>query len=117
MAVLETLSSGRLDKRVTVQSLGEASDGAGGQSRTWSDGVTVWAAIEQGAGREFMAAQELQPELSHIVTMRYRSTVGPKNRLKYVAGGVTRTFQVHAILDPLERHEQLQCYCSEIVPT
>lgn len=114
----KALEAGRLDKRVTIQTLVESSDGAGGQNRSWAAGaLTVWASVEPGTGREFAAAQQLQPELSHIVTIRYRTGITPKMRIKYMAGGVTRTFSIHSLVDPLERHEQLQLYCSEIVPT
>lgn len=113
----ESLSAGRLDKRVTIQNRVESDNGGGTQAISYVDYLTVWAAIEQGAGREFVAAQQITPELSHTITIRYRPGISDKQRIKYVAGGVTRTFSIHVIGDPLERHEQLQLACSEIVPT
>jgi SPP1 family predicted phage head-tail adaptor len=113
----ESLSAGRLDKRVTIQNRGETPGAGGTQTIAYTDYLTVWAAIEQGAGREFMAAQQLQPELSHTITIRYRTGISDKQRIKYIVGGVTRTFAIHSVVDPLERHEQLILSCSEIVPT
>ena len=111
------IRAGSLDKRVTIQTRNETDDGAGGQTIVYADLATVWASIEPGTGREFVAAQQLQPELSHIVTIRYRSDVTAKHRIKYVSNGVARSFAIHIPVDPLERHEQLVLYCSELTPT
>lgn len=113
MGLLLAVHAEELDKRVTLQKRVETDDGGGGQTIAWTDTVTVWAKIEPGRGREFLAAQQLRPELSHMVTMRYRPTVTAKHRLKYLSRGTMRLFLVHAVTDPLERHERLVLYCSE----
>ena len=110
------LAAGGLDKRVTIQTLTQIDDGGGGKSNTWANTLQCWASLEPGAGREFADAKQQTPELSHIVTMRYRA-VTPKNRLAFVIGSVTRVFNVRYVQDPGERHEQLVLYCSEVVPT
>lgn len=104
------IEAGRLDKRVILQTATETSGAGGTLTMSWADTVTVWASIEAGSGREFFAAQQMIPELSHVVTIRYRSGVTPKNRFTY--GG--RAFAIHAKANPMERDEQLVCYCSEI---
>lgn len=98
---------------MTIQSRSESDDGGGGVTITYADSVTVRAAIEPGNGREFMAAQQLMPSLTHMVTIRYRSGITTKYRFKYVTSTATRTFAIHSITDPLERHEQLVCFCEE----
>lgn len=109
------LNAGRLDKRVTVQSSVFSDDGAGGQSIAWLDVATVWASIDTGSGREFMAAQQLLPELTHLVTIRYRDDVTAANRLIYLSRGNTRVLTIQSKIDPLERHEQLVLSCKEEV--
>jgi len=116
LGAYRSVMAGRLDKRVTIQSLTQVDDGGGGKTNTWADGQTCWAAIEPGTGREFYDAKQQTPELSHVVTVRYRA-VTPKHRIKFVAGGVTRIFNVRYVQDPVERREQLILYCSEVVPT
>jgi len=108
------LESGALDKRVTIQSPTRTDDGGGGQTISYTDVSTVWANISPGTGREFVAAQQITPELSHVVTMRYRTTVSPKHRLKYTDSAGTRVFTIQAVSDPDLRHEQLVLYCTEI---
>jgi SPP1 family predicted phage head-tail adaptor len=112
----QRLEVGRLDRRVTIQALTETSDGTGGQDRAWSDIATVYASIEPGSGREFMAAQQVQPELSHIVRIHFRTGLTSKHKLKYAPNGVARSFSIHAVIDPHEENEQLVLFCSEIEP-
>jgi SPP1 family predicted phage head-tail adaptor len=111
------LNAGDLDKRVTIQSRTEADDGGGGVTIAWANVASVWASVAPGTGREFTLAQQLQPELSHVVIVRYRAGLTAKHRFVYVSKGTTRTFAIHVVSDPMERHEQLICYCSEVSPT
>lgn len=115
--MIRLLEAGRLNKRVTLQSRSDADDGGGGSEVTYADAVSLDAAIEPGQGREFVQAQQLVPELSHTVTIRFRKSVTPKHRFKYVANGEVRLFAIHAMIDPEERHEQLVLLCSEVTPT
>jgi len=108
------LDAGKLDKRVTIEARSEASDGGGGATVSWSSVATVWASIAPGSGREFVQAQQENPELSHVVRMRYRTSVTAKHRLKYTGSGSTRYFPIHVVLSPDERHESLLLYCSEV---
>jgi SPP1 family predicted phage head-tail adaptor len=109
------LDAGSLDKRVTVQSRTDADDpeGGGGLDTTWANTGTNWrVSISTTGGREFQRAQQMQPELTHEIRGRFRSNVTAKHRLAYGS----RVFTIHAVIDPMERHEQLVCYCSEITP-
>lgn len=113
----QPLDAGSLDKRVTIQSRVGTDDDGGGQTITWTDVAGWYVSISPTGGREFAAAQQIQPELTHEVKGRFRTDVTAKHRLRYVANNVTRHFAIHATLDPMERHEQLVCYCSEIAQT
>ncbi len=111
------LAAGKLDKRVTIQERRSTDDGGGGEDITYADLATVPASVSPGTGREFVNAQQLTPELTHMVVMRYRDGVTPKHRLRYVVRGVSRFLPIHIVSDPDERHEQLVLYCSEVTPT
>lgn len=108
----QPLDAGSLNKRVTIQSQSRADDTGGGATLTYSDVSTVWASISPGSGREFANAQQIVPELTHVVRMRYR-TLTSKHRLKYTGSGGTRYFTIQSVLCPDERHEQLVVYCTE----
>jgi len=69
------LEIGRLDDRVTVQTLVETVDPYGQAVQDWSEGIEVWARVRPPTGREAVNADQLKVGLSHIVTMRYRANL------------------------------------------
>lgn len=69
--------------RVTIQSVSRVSDGQGGFTESWTDGATVWAAVEQKKAWEKFQAMQEQTPVVWAVTMRYRDDVTTASRLKY----------------------------------
>lgn len=102
---------GKLRHRVTLQELVKTDDGYGGIVETWQDVATVWAAIEPLRGNERYTAQQVQSELSHKVTIRYRAGIKPQMRILYG----NRVFDIEAVIDVDERHRWLELLCSEVV--
>lgn len=103
------LRAGVLNKRVTLQTVGTSADGRGGVSETWSDTVTLWAHVEELSGSETFEAQQIASNLTHRVTLRYRTSVTPQQRLKYG----TRILKIQSIRNPDQRNEMLELFCSE----
>lgn len=92
----------RLEERV------EVADEAGGQSVNWVQVDEVWASIEPLSGREFLASQSPQSEVTNKVTIRYRDGV--------VAGmRIVHGDAVYGILYPMDikgRHQLIQLMCT-----
>jgi len=105
------MNAGKLRHRVTIQELVRADDGYGGIIETWQDVATVWAAVEPLRGSERYRAQQVQAELSHKVTMRYRAGVKPQMRLLHNG----RVLNIEAVIDAEERHRWLELLCSEVI--
>lgn len=82
------MNIGRLRERVTIQSNVSVSDGAGGQTLTWTDLSTVWARVEPLQGKEVVQASQIQGPFTHRIWLRYRTDVGLAMRvlwgLKYM---------------------------------
>ncbi len=114
----QALDAGTLDKRVTIQRLSETDDAEGGAGLTtaWVDVGSWFVSVDTSGGSEFRKAQQLQPELTHEIKGRFRGDVTAKNRLAYVSRNTVHEFVIHAVVDPMQRHEQLVCFCSEIAP-
>lgn len=102
---------GKLRHRVTIQKLISTPDGGGGSTKTWIDDATVWAAIEPLRGGERYVAQQIQSELTHKITMRYREGIKPQMRIKYK----DRIFEILSVIDIDERRIWLEMLCSEVV--
>lgn len=106
-----TLRAGRLNKRVTIQANTPTQDTFGEEVDSWAaiTGGQRWAAIEPLRGRERFDAQQVNPTVSHKVTIRFLSTVEPAMRVLFG----TRKLQIDAVVDPQERGEMMELYCTE----
>ena len=65
--------AGELRTRVTIQSEVQVADSGGGAYHAWSTVATTWAKVEPLSGRELLQAEQLQSEVTHLITIRYRS--------------------------------------------
>lgn len=109
------MRAGFLRHRVTIQRYELVVDEYGaplrGESRKelWKDVATVWASVEAVSGREFFASQQVQSEVTHKVTIRFRPGVAADMRI--VHGG-----KVFGIVAPLpdNRGTRLVLMCREV---
>lgn len=102
-------SAGELRHKVRIIELG-LSQTAGGATEIANYLVgDAWGAVEALQGRELYAAQQRVAEVTHKVTIRYRSGIKAKNRVWYG----NREFQVAAVYDQLETREFLVLLCIE----
>lgn len=99
----------KLRHRLTIQSLILSDDGYGGSDEVVSDVATVWGSIDPVKGGEYYKAQQVNSEVTHKATIRYRSDITAAMRISF--GG--RTFEILAVMDPEERHEILELLCKE----
>lgn len=118
------LTAGELRHRVTIQARAETSDGHGGfTDPTWSTVRSrVAAKVRPLAGRDLERARQIDPRVSHEVTLRYwrdypTDLDGGRTRLLYHPSSNSsddRTFEiVTPPIDVEERHEALQVMCRE----
>lgn len=103
------MRAGMLRHRVTLQRFQQGQDAYGGPVETWEDVATVWASLEAVSGREFFASQQVQSEVTHKVTIRFRPGVAADMRIVY--GG--RVFGIVAPL-PDNRGTRLVLMCREV---
>lgn len=61
------------NNRITIQNKAMIDDGAGGQSVSWNDMITVWAIIEPTVGREIYSNSQKQSRVDAKITIRYQS--------------------------------------------
>jgi SPP1 family predicted phage head-tail adaptor len=109
------MRSGDLNRRIAIQQRGAgALDDLNQATLTWATVATVWASIEPLTGRELMAAQGMQSEVSHKIMIRYQPQFAqPKlmatMRILYNA----RTFNIHSSMDEQEKHKTIEFLTSE----
>lgn len=104
------MRAGALRQRIWIQKPGAATQNSHGEETTpYVDEVEVWMSLEPLTGREYFAAETRQSEVTHKATMRYRSGMNTKKRLRLG----TRLFDIQAVMDTTERHRELQLMCVE----
>lgn len=113
------MRAGDLRRRVSIQTRSTTQDALGQPMLVWADYMTgVPAAIEALSGRELLAAQAVSTEVSHQMTLRYSTLLADPvlvaaMRVVYVNAGVTRYFNINAVMNMDERNKQIDLICAE----
>lgn len=71
------INSGDLKHRVTIQKRTMTSNGFGGWVETWTDICTVWGNYNPLSGRELLAQQQVNAQITVDVQIRYREDILP----------------------------------------
>ncbi|MFA5170420.1 MAG: phage head closure protein [Sulfuriferula sp.] len=99
------IRSGSLRKRIQIQQRAATQDTFGSQSATWTTIAIVWADIEILNGRALMAAQAVNVEISHTITVRYQPIFyDPKIVAAYRCLYNGRIFNIHWMENVEERN-------------
>lgn len=111
---MSTLRAGLLNRRITLQSLSNSLDIYGIAVPTWSDVMTLWAAIEPLTGQELLSASHLASTVSHKITVRYQNAFADTRMVAgYRAVYKGRIFNVHAALNETEGNVLVTLLASE----
>ncbi len=108
------MRAGNLRRQVTLQSRRITQDSYGTQSTVWDDVATLWAGISALSGRELLAAQAIQTEITHEITVRYSSLFAdPKTvaAMRFVYNN--RIFNIHDCRNTDEKNWEILMLCSE----
>lgn len=105
------MKAGRLRHRVTLQRGTVTANSHGDQVRAYTDLRTVWADVEALGGREFLAAEHVQAEVTSRITMRAQPDIvlTPADRIVWGS----RTFDIRHFIDLQGRSRDWQILASE----
>lgn len=107
------VAAGKLRHRVTLQEQQTTTSPYGETVTEWVDVGNVWADVAPQSGREFMASQSLQSEVTTRITIRYRDDINALWRIAYRG----RTYDIHAALpDNGSGLAHLSLMCREVSP-
>lgn len=97
------IPAGKMRHRVTIQQRAVTQGIYGEQADTWADVATVWAEVMPLTGKNLLAAQQMAPEVSHRITIRYAvAFADPQTVAKYRVSYSGRLFNIHASYSPSE---------------
>ncbi len=111
---MTVLTSGELNRRITLQQRTVMQDSFGEPMAVWSNLASLWAGIQPLSGRELELAKKVSSEVTHRITIRYQASLTDTSataalRLLYR----NRTFNVHAVLNEEETNVLLHLLASE----
>jgi head-tail adaptor len=121
MALSTKIDAGKLRWRITFVKPSGSQDSCGGISQTpsqWTPVLTTWASIDALAGRDHHATESFVETTSHRFEIR-----NPRFGSNDPDQGITnqmwiwfksRTFQIVAILNPLEQNKKLIIMAQEV---
>jgi SPP1 family predicted phage head-tail adaptor len=78
-----TPAAGQLRDRVELQAVTVTRDSFGGMAESWETEAELYAAVTPLAGVELWSAQQVIPQASHKVVMRYTALATPGKRLLF----------------------------------
>lgn len=95
--------------RIFFQEAVTTDDGYGGKVKTWTTCGEAWAKVEPLSGREYFFAHQIQVEVTHRITTRFRRDIREDMRINIG----DRILEIESIIDIDEAHQFLQFYCTE----
>jgi SPP1 family predicted phage head-tail adaptor len=110
VAQSSNIAAGKLRHLVQIVTPNSRQDTFGGTNvQDDSNLAELPAAVEALVGRELYAAQQINPEVTHKITIRYMDGIRAKMNVLFRG----RFFQIEAPLDPDERQRMLILLCIE----
>ncbi len=104
---------GSLTDRVQLKSREMTPEDDGGHSAIYVPLATVWGRVRSLSGRAGQSADGRAVTISHAVALRFRTDVGPGDRIVYRG----RNLEIVSAADLDGRRSWLSCLCSETVVT
>lgn len=109
----------RLKHRLSLQQEVLTADDAGGFVRGWQEIAQLWADLQPitgggsklntSSGKEVFMAGQVQAQISHRITLRWREGVSPSMRLVFEG----RAFNIRYVADIGEANEVLELLVQE----
>lgn len=99
------MQSGKLDRRVTIQSQSITQDSIGELVTTWLTVCVVAAFVKDLSGREFIASSATVATVLTQIEIRHRTDITAS--MKVLEGG--RTYNIETVLDQNKKSLLLMC--------
>ncbi len=106
------MTVGQMRTPLRIEQQTETRTADGGVAESWTLTQTVWARLQGLRGRELFSAQQINPQTSHKVTIRYCRGLDSGARIVSVDSG--RVFNIESVIDIDDRHKFMELLCTEV---
>lgn len=94
------MPAGKHDKLAEIQTNARTLDAMGTAVYTWSTAASRWAMLEDQSGRELYRAQQVDPTVDAVITLREQyQGLSPEDRIVIDS----RTFNIKSVLGKSDR--------------
>jgi SPP1 family predicted phage head-tail adaptor len=109
------MQSGKLRQLVAIEQKTRTRDSFGADQELWSTVALVYAGFEALSGRELFAAQKLSPDVTHKITIRYRTGILAQMRVNWTDTRELRNriFDILSTMDPDQSRVKLELLAIE----
>jgi SPP1 family predicted phage head-tail adaptor len=105
------MKSGDLRYRITILEAVETADATGAKVPSWQVATVVWAGVIPQNGMEYVSANQVVSQVTHLVKTRYIAGLDSTMRIVYDGD---RTLEILDVLDNDERHREMMIPCVEV---
>jgi SPP1 family predicted phage head-tail adaptor len=106
------MQSGKLNRRIELQSPSSGQDSFGQPLDTWTTILNTWASIRAATSKEVYASSAFVSQVSHIITVRYQYALNIRSADRVIYDG--RIFEIQAVSDADESKVKLNLLCLEL---
>lgn len=104
--------AGQLNRRITLERSSTVRDESGGFTTHWECYMRCMARIQPVRGAERFEAQQVHPEVTHTIRIRWtRTRPSPQDRVLFE----DRVFNVESVIDVDEARVVYELACKELV--
>ena len=105
------MQSGKLNRRITIQTQTPSQDAAGQELQSWTTSYCCWASIDIQASQLLYSTAEFISKVTHRITIRWTSSViiAASQRVVYTepTTGVVHTYEIQAVLNDRQANREL----------
>ncbi|WP_426450664.1 phage head closure protein [Paenibacillus sp. S-38] len=103
------MNPAKYNRRIQILQPARSEDNEGLPVFTWSEFLSLWAAVNPLRGREYFQAAAINQENTLRIEIRYRTGLTSEMRVRYAG----KIYNINAIIDPNEAHRELHLMCLE----
>jgi SPP1 family predicted phage head-tail adaptor len=112
------MQSGKLNRRIQIQSQSTAQDAAGGEVQTWNTVYSCWASIDIQGSQLVYSTAEFMSKTTYRITLRWTFSVivSANQRVVYTepTTGVTHIYTIEAVVNDKAANKQIMLLCYEL---
>ncbi len=104
------MQAGKLRHRIQIYSPVETRDANGGFVRSWNLDEIVWGSVEALSGKELIEGAQVNSQVTHKVTIRYRA--GMTTTMRLISRDII--LNIENVINPMNTTKELVIQCKQV---